>query len=233
MNKVIVISGDIVSSTSLIPKDKSLLELKLKQLIVTLETSFGVFARLIKGDYLECVITKPEKALQIALLIKCFVKTINISSDGSYKDNHRVKFFKTYGIRLALGYGKLDRFLPEKGIVDGDAIYRSGRLINTTTTHNKQRVVIKNTLFFSSKSKPLNLQMSAILGLLDTILSSATARQSEVLYYKLTGKTEDEVAKIMDIGQSTVNQHSTSAGWNSIDTTINYFAMLFSKEQDS
>jgi len=230
MDQVIVISGDIVSSTSLIPKDKSLLELKLKQLIVTLEENFGVYARLIKGDYLECVVTKPEQALKIALLIKCFVKSIDISSDGSYTKNKRVKFFKTYGIRLALGYGVLDRFDVEKGVIDGDAIYRSGRLINSNSTHNKQRIVIKNTLFFSSKIKALNLQMCAILSLLDTILSNATARQCEVLYYKLMGNSEDEVSQLLDIGQSTVNQHSTSAGWNSIDTTISYFNTLFSKK---
>lgn len=229
MNKVIVISGDIVSSTSLVSQDKRLLEMKLKQLIVSLDTNFNAYARLVKGDYLECVVPNPQDALQVALIIKCFIKAIDISNDDAYKNNHRVKFFKTYGIRLALGYGTLDRFDREQGIIDGDAIYRSGRIINANTTHDKQRIVIKSTLFFSSKDKALNLQMDAILSLLDTILSKTTARQSEVVYHKLMGNTEDDVSRILDIGQSTVNQHSTSAGWNSIETTISYFSTLFTQ----
>ena len=40
---------------------------------------------------------------------------------------------------------------------------------------------------------------------------------------------EDEIAKRLGIGQSAVNQHSTSVGWNAIDEAVNYFKMVISK----
>ena len=228
MIKTIVISGDIISSTSLTVDDRKLLEQQLKTLIDQLETKYNTYSRIIKGDYLECVVSKPQDALKVALLIKCFVKAISISNDASYKNNHRIKFFKSHGIRLALGYGELERFDKTAGVIDGDAIYRSGRMISENSTHGKQRIVIKNTLFFSSDNTMLNEQMDALLSLLDTIIVNATARQCEVVYHKILGLSEDEISTRLDIGQPTVNQHSTSIGWNSIETTLNYFSTLFS-----
>ena len=227
--KATVISGDIISSTSLTLEDRSLLETRLSVLGLDLEATFSTYSRLIKGDYLECVTLLPQGALQITLAIKCFVKSIDISQDKSYKNNQRVKFFKTHGIRLAMGFGTLDRFDKVKGIIDGDAIYRSGRLISDTSTHDKQRIVIKNTLFFSSGDDVLDLQMNTILALLDTILGNATAKQCEVLYHKFLDKNEDEIASLLGISQSAVNQHSTSVGWNSIEASVNYFKTLFPK----
>lgn len=226
--KAIVISGDIISSTSLSIADRNLLEEQLQLLIARLETTFNTYTRIIKGDYLECVIPQPKHALKVALAIKCFVKAISISQDPSYRNSHRIKFFKSHGIRLVLGYGELDRFDKDAGIIDGDAIYRSGRMISENSTHGKQRIVIKNTLYFTSSNTILNQQMEAILGLLDTIISNATGRQCEVVYHKILGLSEDDISKLLEIGQPTVNQHSTSIGWNSIETTLNYFSTLFS-----
>jgi hypothetical protein len=40
---------------------------------------------------------------------------------------------------------------------------------------------------------------------------------------------EEEIAKRLGIGQSAVNQHSTSVGWNAIEEAVNYFKMVISK----
>ena len=76
MNKKIVLSGDIVASTSLNDEAKSILELELKTLISILENSFSIYGRIIKGDYLEMVIENPEDALAIAIIIKSYIKAI-------------------------------------------------------------------------------------------------------------------------------------------------------------
>ncbi len=216
-----VISGDIVSSTSLTNADRDLVERNLKRLLVELKNSFNIYGRVIKGDYLECVVLEPSNALRIALIIKGFVKSIHIESTSSDK---KVNLFKTHGIRLAIGYGELSRFDPEKGIIDGEAIYLSGRTINETTTYNKKRIVIKNTLFFISNNQELNNEFEPILALIDVLMWKATSRQCEVLYLKLMKNSEIAISKRLRIAQSVVNNHSTSVGWNAIEKAVKRFS---------
>lgn len=224
-----VISGDIISSTSLSLEDSKLVEENLKILLQDLKTIFNVYGRIIKGDYLECVVPNASEGLQVALAVKSFVKAIPIDVKKYKKEDNRLKQFKTHGIRLAIGYGELSRYNPEQGIIDGEAIYLSGREISGESTYNKERIVIKNTLFFASKDEDLNKNFQPLLALLDVLLSKATSRQCEVLYLKLLNNQEDEIAKRLGIGQSAVNQHSTSVGWNAIDEAVNYFKMVISK----
>ena len=218
-----VISGDVISSTSLHIEDRVNLENKLRSLLEELENKFDVYCRLIKGDYLECVVSETQDALRVALAIKSYVKSIQFNNPSLYKKNNKVKLFKTHGIRLAIGYGELTRFDRENGIIDGEAIYLSGRTINDSTVYSKERIVIKHTLFFSSNNEKLNEKFKPLFGLLDTLISKATSRQSEVLYLKLLLNNEDEIAAKLKIKQSVVNKHSTSLGWNSIDKAVNYF----------
>ncbi len=224
-----VLSGDIVSSTSLHNTDRSLVEKELTKLLKNLEREFNVYGRIIKGDYIECVVPKAEDGLRVALAIKSFVKSIPVELNTYKKDKNRVRLFKSHGLRLALGYGPLSRYNPGEGIIDGEAIYLSGREISGMSTHNKERVVIKNTLFFVSENENLNDRFQPLFELLDTLLSKATARQSEVLYLKLLNQQEDKIAKTLGIGQSAVNRHSTSVGWNAIETAVLYFSKTLSK----
>ncbi|HLT49834.1 MAG TPA: hypothetical protein VKZ90_05245 [Aequorivita sp.] len=224
-----VISGDIVSSTGLHTQDRKFVEENLNDLLHNLKQEFNVFGRIIKGDYLECVVPNAAEGLQVALAIKSFVKAIPIKIKTYKSEDNRIKQFKTHGIRLAIGYGELSRYKPEEGVIDGEAIYLSGREISGETTYNKERIVIKNTLFFASKDEKLNKNFQPLLALLDVLLSKATSRQCEVLYLKLMNNQEEEIAKRLGIGQSAVNQHSTSVGWNAIEEAVNYFKMVISK----
>jgi len=224
-----VISGDIVSSTSLDNDDRKLVEENLKILLNDLKREFNVYGRIIKGDYLECVVPNAEEGLQVALAIKSFVKSIPVETKSNTIEDNRIKQFKIHGIRLAIGYGELSRYKPEEGVIDGEAIYLSGREISGETTYNKERIVIKNTLFFASKNEDFNKNFQPLLALLDVLLSKATSRQCEVLYLKLMNNQEEEIAKRLGIGQSAVNQHSTSVGWNAIDEAVKYFKLVISK----
>jgi len=219
--KTSVISGDIVAFTSLSKTDRARVETHLRELFETLKSEFDGFGRLVKGDYLECVSPRPEMALKIALLIKTWVKSILVATEGN--SDSRVKYFENYGIRLAIGYGSLERFDVAKGIIDGEAIYMSGRKINEEDTHTSDRISIKNTLFFISKDEALNSTMEALFGLIDYLMNKATSRQSSVLYYKLLGWNESRISRKLEISQPVVNQHSTSAGWSAIETAVEYF----------
>lgn len=218
-----VISGDVISWTSLLGEDRAALEDRLRNLLKELKKQFDVFGRLIKGDYLECVVPEAQNALRVALAIKSFVKATPLNNPSLHKKNNRVKLFKTHGIRLAIGYGELTRFDKKKGIIDGEAVYLSGRVINDLSSHNKERVVIKRTLYFLSNNETLNEEFEPLFALLDILISKATSRQSEVLFLKLLHNSEDVIAAKLNIKQSVVNKHSTNLGWNSIEKAVDYF----------
>lgn len=215
-----VISGDIVAFTSLSNELKEFLEKRLQALTKKLEPRYNTYARLIKGDFLECVVPNPEDALVVALLIKSWVKAVPIQAK---KKDKRIRYFETYGIRLAIGYGTLDRFDREKDTIDGEAIYMSGRKINEEGTHGKERITIKKTLFFVSADDPLNKAMEPLMALVDHTMNKATAKQCEVLHYKLLGDSEAKISRTLGISQPVVNQHSTSVGWSAIEKAVDYF----------
>lgn len=68
--------------------------------------------------------------------------------------------------------------------------------------------------------------MTVILGLMDTLFKKMNSKQSEVLYYKLCGFSENEIADKMGIRQASVNQHSTALGWNAIEQAVRNFETL-------
>ncbi|WP_026475111.1 LuxR C-terminal-related transcriptional regulator [Alkaliflexus imshenetskii] len=214
------ISGDIIASTALSTKGRAALEKRLKKLIQLLKKEFGIYARVIKGDYLECYIPDPEEALRVALIIKCFIKSHPIDVKSKKRE---IALFRMHGIRLAIGLGPITRFNPRKGIIDGEAIYLSGRLISRQSNPHGERMVIKSTLFIDATIRPVVDEFEPVLALLDVLLAKCTARQCEVLTLKLTGLNEETIASQLKITQATVNQHSRSAGWNAIEKTVNRF----------
>lgn len=222
MKEAAIVSGDIIASTSLNDADRKTLGECLIKMTHRLNRTFNVYSRLTEGnDYLDCYVPETSDAIRVMLAIKCLVKSIPVGTDNSSNQtDNRSKFFRIYGIRLALGIGELKRLDTENGVIDGDAIYYSGRIISENRTYNKEKVIIKNTLFIKTNNKNLDDEISPLLALLDVILSKCTAKQSQVLYLKLLGYDELFIARALKKKQATINGHSTSAGWNAIEKAV-------------
>lgn len=221
------ISADIIASTSLPSEDKRTLQYAIENYFEDIKSLLSgksdVYCRIIKGDYIECYLSDPRYVLRAALMLKTKVKGLSIQASNSDK---RIKLFRTYGARIAMGVGNMKLVDKELGILDGDAIYLSGRKMDEQKTSNKDKIIVKNTLFFCSKDEELAYKFSVIAELLDVIINSATPKRCEILYHRLSGKNETEVAKWLGVTQSNVNQHSTSAGWNAIDQAVKYFEQI-------
>ena len=124
---------------------------------------------------------------------------------------------------MAVAVAPLVEFNPDKGIIDGEAIHMSGRAIRTYSTSDKKRIVIKNSLFFRSSVPKLEQQYDPVFYLLDTILSKCSSKQCEVVFHKLLHQSEKEIAFRLGKYQSTISQHSTAAGWLSIELAVKNF----------
>jgi hypothetical protein len=209
------ISADIVSSTSLSEVETIELKQYIEERLKMLETLYpGFWGRLIKGDYIECVIPNASDAFRIALIIKNSIKAFEI------KKTLGNKLFYTYGARISIGIGGMRIVDREQGIMDGEAIYLSGRSLA------KMGSLSKGALTIETVNENLSQNLRVIAVLTDAILNDATPKQSQVIYYKLLGYKESEIAEKMKIYQSGVNNHSSSAKWYCIEEALNYFEQI-------
>jgi len=218
------ISADIISYTSLSEKDKRGIVLMIKQLLSELSKKYkkeAFFGRIVQGDSIECAMASPVKALRIALLLKTFIKSIVL--ENTVNKTKRQKYFRDYAIRLAVAVAPLNIIDKRKGIIDGEAIYLSGREIKKHSTSGMKKIVIKNSMFFCSPNEQEREKFGAFITLLDTIIAKCSAKQCEVIYYKLLGYSEKEISLKLGKNQSTISQHSTAAGWLAIEKSVHYF----------
>lgn len=216
------ISADIVSSTALSVEELTLLQSEIRRFLDELseksqEKNWG---RLFKGDSVEIFLLDPHEALRTALLLKTLVKK---TFSWGKETNAKRELFRKYGIRLAIGVGEMRTVDKQQDILDGEAIYYSGRLLEKTT---KEKAIIKRSMLFESSDPLMTEELNMMLGMLDVMLRNATSRQNEILYYKLLGKKEKEIASLLNIRQHSVNQQGNSIGWNAIESSVNYFEKL-------
>lgn len=208
------ISADIVSSTSLSLESTIELKQKIGQLLKLLENKYTNFwGRQIKGDYIECFIPNVADSFRIALIIKSYIKSLSLPEVKLNKD------FQTYGIRISIGMGAMRLIDRNEDILDGEAIYLSGRAIENMTLNKGTISISVNNFLLSSK---LNL----IALLTDALVNNATKKQCEVLFYKLLAMKEEDIANKLGISQPTVNSHSSSAKWYCIEEALKYFEQI-------
>ncbi len=209
------ISADIVSSTSLSVNETIELKKRIESLFVLLKKQHPNFnGRQIKGDYIECVTQDVSSVFRVALIIKSSIKSFNIT------ENKNTKNFQLYGIRMAIGIGDMRIVDTEQGIWDGDAIYMSGRALEEMNALNK------GTLSIRTNKKQLSSPLQTIALLTDAIINDMTIRQSEVVYYKLLGFKEIDIAQKLGISQSGVNKASSATKWYCIEEVLKYFEQI-------
>lgn len=215
------ISADIVSSTALSVFDLMHLQSVIRQFLdeLSVKSQDADWGRLFKGDSVEIFLSNPHEALRTALLLKALVKKTFVESNMETKQS----LFKKFGIRIAIGIGEMRMADKNRDVLDGEAIYNSGRALEKGT---KEGLSVKRSMYFACKDSLFSEQMDVMLGLLDMLFKEATSKQCEVLYYKLMGMNEVEIAEKLGVVQSVVNQHSNAIGWNAIESAVNYFEKL-------
>lgn len=210
------ISADIVSSTSLSVDETIGLRQRIESLFALLKDKYPDFTgRQIKGDYIECVMQDVSNVFRVALVIKSCIKSFNIAGNKKSAKN-----FQVYGLRMAIGIGDMRIVNTEQGIWDGEAIYMSGRALEGMNVLNK------GTLSIKTSKKQLSSPLQTIALLTDAIVNDMTIRQSEVVYYKLLGFKETDIAQKLGISQSGVNKASSATKWYCIEEVLKYFEQI-------
>lgn len=216
---IATISADIVRSTSLQTGDLIELRNRLRGLLDDLEKDYqGFWARITRGDSIECVVPDYRYVLRIAILIKLFVK-IQVDSFDCHE------LLQRYGIRFSIGLADINYADKNEDIIDGPAIYISGRNLDE---------ISKKDLYtaFEIEKTPRSFSqvMDSYVALLGNLVDSYSAKQAEVVFYKLLGFKEMEISRRIGVYQSAVNMRSTGAQWGLLNTAIKDFEELTYKE---
>lgn len=210
---IATISADIVRSTSMETADLLDLRMGLQGLISDLERDFpGFWARIVRGDSLECVVPDYRFSLRIAILLKLFVKTRVAGFNCS-------DMLRRYGIRFSIAAGDLKYADKDEDIIDGPAIYLSGRNLDEISRKGGRMSIFEVDREPGSLSNVLDSYVALVSDLVD----SYSAKQSEVVYYKLLGFKEVEISKRIGIYQSSVNVRATNAQWGLLNRAIRAF----------
>ena len=203
------LSADVVDSTSLSTGDTIKLKGSLEGFFPIMKSLCGeAWGRVVRGDSMECVIPDARKALRIALLLKCYVKSLDLPSASN--------MMKKKGMRVVIGLGSLRINDEQNGIIDGEAIYGSGRELDKLSGNDAISLMMV--------SGELNVNgYAALCDVLGFVMDQATSKQCVVLQHLLLGQTQTQVAKCLGLEQPTVNQHANAAGWNAIQRALSKF----------
>lgn len=213
---IAAISADIVRSTSLRTQDLKQLRKRLFRLFGDLERDFpGFWARIIKGDGIECYVPDYHYALRIAILIKLSVKIQVDQCECS-------DMLQRHGIRFSIGIGEINYANKKEDIIDGPAIYIAGRNLDDIGRRNDNYSVVE----VEGISQYINCMLDSYVAMISNLLDSYSAKQAEVVYFKILGLKEREISKRLKIFQSSVNTRSTNAQWGLLNTAIKDFENL-------
>jgi hypothetical protein len=107
-------------------------------------------------------------------------------------------------------------------IINGKAINISGR--------NLDKIGRKDYLYtaFEMDRAPLSLSnlLDSYVAMAGNLADSYSAKQAQVVFYKLLGFKEIEIADRLGIYQSAVNTRSSSAQWRLLNAAIGNFEEL-------
>lgn len=213
---IATISADIVRSTSMNTEDLIVLRNRLRDLFQDFEEDYpGFWARIVRGDSIECVVPDYNDALRIAILIKLYVKMRVSEFECS-------EMLQRYGIRFSIGVADIKYADKKEDIINGPAIYLSGRNLDEIS----RRENIMTAFEIGQAPKPLSNLLDSYVAMVSGIVDSYSAKQAEVVFLKLLGFKEIEISERVGISQSSVNTRAANAQWGLLNTAIKDFEAL-------
>ena len=205
--KVAIITGDIVDSTEINFDNRENTFAQFNVGLEMIKKEFKIDYEWYRGDAFQLKTVQPAISLRIALMIKFWIKSFEI------------EIKKAHDIRLSLGIGTIEINKKQLSLSDGEAFRISGRNLDSLKSSRQSLIIDANDSYSNA------LKAESIL--LNAIINNITPIQSKVLFYKLKGYKEEDIAKKLGLAQSTVNQHSNAGNWNVFAKYIAYFENLY------
>ena len=191
-----IITGDIINSQK---TDSELWLPKLKNLLGSWSATPENW-EVYRGDEFQ-VKCSVDEVFRKCLVIKSLIRT-----------------FENLDVRLAIGIGN-EVFLSEKITEsNGSAYVNSGRLLNDIKAEGK-------TLAIKTENDKVNRDLNILFKWASIDFDNWTVANAEIIHRLLTNSelTQDELAKVFNITQSSVSQRVKRSNYDLIQETDQYF----------
>jgi len=212
-----VITGDLINSSKLSPKDWDRLHAIMKESSRILRESFKGIVPLdvdiFRGDSWQMLVVEPAKSLRLSLFYRAMI--------------HAKMAIPNLDTRMAIAVGNIDA-IPETRVSEGhgEAYHLSGEALDRL---NKSKAT--NMSFVHKKDEIAEI-FDVIVQLIDAIATRWTDKQALAISGVLRGMKQEEIAeKLWDkrITQQAVAQHLSRAGWDAVERGIEYFEKKINK----
>lgn len=207
-----VITGDIISSTSIpFEERKKLLDI-FDKIVNDLQSLCELKCEIFRGDSFQILVEKAELALEVAVLIRAGLKM-------NTPENSKI----IWDARAAIGVGEIE-FIDDKVITsDGEAFKYSGRAFDE---------LIKTNLTIKTRWDNINEELKLSTLFADDIISNWTEIQAFVVYKSLLlNKSQKEIADEQNKSAQNISKISVNAKEKLIRQYINryYNLILFNQ----
>ncbi len=210
--KYAVITADLVNSTRFSSETTNEWLQKLSTLLQNdPELKWTLAPEIYRGDSFQAVLENPEKVMRAAIICRAFIKA---QKKGTIETD----------IRLAIGIGSIETLTNRPGTSDGKAFRLSGQFADVIKNQNA-RIGIK----LSEESKSIDLMMD----LLETLIESWTANQSETVFHLMQHKSINQIAEELQISQSAASQRAKSAKWWAIEELLQGFQVILMENSNN
>lgn len=203
--KAVVITGDIIRSSTLKPPQRRRLQQALeKAFAAAKETDAGFQAEQFRGDSFQAVLTKkPAAALQISLMMLAVL----------WKEDFKA--------RLAIGTGEIS--FASKNVVtsDGSAFRHSGPSLDELKKKNGLVAIV-------TPHPAVNQEWEIHSQVLSFLVERWSPLQAEAVLEQLNGLTQAQTAEKLHIRQPAVHQRLQAAGWHVADLIVKRFEQQIS-----
>lgn len=206
-----VITGDLINSSKLSPKDWEKLHAVMNESSRLLRESFKEIVPLdvdiFRGDSWQMLLLEPPKALRISLF---------------YRASIRAKMeMRDLDTRMAIAIGKIDS-IPKTRVSEGhgEAYKLSGEALDRL---NRSKA---GNMCFAHKNDELAATFDIIVRLIDAIATRWTNKQALAISGALRGMKQEEIAEKLweeKITQQAVAQHLSRAGWDALEKGTDFF----------
>lgn len=198
-----VLTGDIINSRTI---ESSVWLEKLKEILSDFGTPIKDW-EIYRGDSFQLEITAPENAFYAVLMIKAYLKSV-VNIDA----------------RIGIGIGKKDFYADKITEANGEVFINSGFAFDNYL--KKQSIAIKTP--YKDIDEEFNLSFDLAL----LTINSWTQNSAEVFKLSLASKnsTQQEIAKVLGIKQSSVSERQKRAGLEPIMKLEERFRKLITQK---
>lgn len=207
MKTIAVITGDIINSREI--ENKELLIKILNEIFHEIEEKFNFIYpfEIFRGDSMQAVLKNSKYALRVIYLLKSGL----LSKSSEYQ---------LYNIRIVAGIGKVDFLQKDVKISNGSAFELSGTELDNLKHLGK-------TISVMTESKKYNEMLSVMNTFAEVCIQKWSKLSAEVVFLSLMyNYKQQQIAQILEISQSAVQQRLSSANYEVLLNYIRFFENL-------